>query len=89
MTRSYFANRPLYSITMLEKRLGASEKTASDGESYGTRGGEEQGMDREEKVTCVGGDADHQPQVDEVERILQEERMNRSVSTINTGELRR
>jgi hypothetical protein len=56
-------------------------KTASDGGSYGTRGCAEQGMDREEKVTCVGGDADHQPQVDEVERILQD-RINCSVSTI-------
>ena len=40
-------------------------------------------------VTCVGRDADHQPEVDEVERILQEERTNRSVSTIHTAELRR
>ena len=27
--------------------------------------------DGDEKLTCVGGGADHQPEVDEVERILE------------------
>jgi hypothetical protein len=44
---------------------------------------------KDNKLTCVGGDADHQPKVNEVEGVLRENRIDHSVSVPNiVGRLR-
>jgi hypothetical protein len=42
---------------------------------------------KDNKLTCVGGDADHQPKVNEVEGVLREKRIDHSVGVPTIGGL--